>query len=93
MALRICHVTIRNKGFNRKEIDEKILCYKITHHAGAYFIERAARHDPELLEMTLPNGEKFVNTCPLCDKGTPVAVDQQGVTPWFEVRNSFYSTY
>jgi hypothetical protein len=51
-------------------MDEKILCYELTHHAGAHFTERAARHNPELLEMILPNGEKFVNTCPLCDKDT-----------------------
>ncbi|KAJ1615755.1 hypothetical protein T492DRAFT_1117374 [Pavlovales sp. CCMP2436] len=53
--------SFRNKGFNKMEMDEKILCYERTHHAGAYFNEREIRHSPDLLGITLPNGEKLTS--------------------------------
>ena len=62
--------SLKYKGFTKEEMDKKLLCFELTHRAGAYFNERPVRHSPELLGMILPNGEKIVNTCPLCDKDT-----------------------
>jgi hypothetical protein len=44
---------LRYKGYNRDEMNKKILCYELTHHAGAYFNEREIRHSPDLLDITL----------------------------------------